>query len=670
MADSTPRKRRRPAKACEHCRQRKVRCDLKLPCGPCMRAKSSLDCSYKDAQPESQHRADRVPPGLARPRERAQNVLTPLSLADGTPNDDLHQAVRNVEARLNSLEKQANFASREWDNNLSLTEELRALTTRVQILEGQLTTSSHALAIAEMLGKSEPHPALELLKSNALDTIKECRELRQSIKARRFVCLNEPLFDLRNTVPPRKECDELVRCYLRTFESIYRVVHVPSFWAEYDEFWRKSQTNSSAFLIKLVLILAIGTVFHTNKENTTSEEQQLVHKWTFAAQCWLTGPSEKNTANIDGLQVIPSPWLSAGSLMQAAMNTGLHRDPSNFSSLSTLQTEMRRRLWATVLELVLLESLDSATPILVPATFDTRAPSNVDDRDLSSTATEGYTSARPDRLTDTSLQIFLHDSVKLRMQVLEVVHNSQGYSYQEALNLGDRLRTLCRKAAIFLRSAERGQERSLELTDFHANFINIHLNRYKLALYAPFVVQARNNPQYYFARKVSLESATIIASYAKTPNSASKIQNDLMRLCVRGKGSFKGPLSLDVISTLGLEIITQMGEDCTSTLGSFDEINRNQLIESLERILSPLNHIVATGTPSMKRLALLSAVLGQIRAMREGQDVKRAVYEAIIQSFKDCYEALQTRAVSFGFERRYFVAHGMIAPASDISFPQ
>ncbi|KAL4963695.1 uncharacterized protein BDV14DRAFT_176183 [Aspergillus stella-maris] len=721
MADDTPRKRRRPAKACEQCRQRKVRCDPKLPCGPCMRAKSSLNCSYKDAQPETQRGDYRVPLEPARPREQARNVLTPSSLADGTPNDDLHQAVRDIQARLNSLEKQTCLASRERDNGPGLREELRALTSRLQTLEGQLTTSSHAvfpaqdrysigaipprvrpsarkakflgpthwcnkmdqLAIAEMLGKSEPDPSLEPLKSNALGTIKECRELRQNIKARRFVRLNEPLPDLRSTVPPREECDELVHCYLRTFESIYRIIQVPSFWTEYEEFWRKEHTNSFTFLIKLVLILAIGTVFHSNKENTTHEEQRLVQKWTFAAQWWLSGPSEKSTVSIDGLQVMclllvarkacglgPSPWLSAGSLMQAAMTMGLHRDPSCFFSLSTLQAEMRRRLWATALELVLLESLDSATPILVPANFDTHAPLNIDDRELSFSVAADSLSSSSDRVTDTSLQILLHDSVKLRMQVLKFIHNSQGYSYQEALNLGDQLCGRCRKSAAFFRSAEGDQGRSLELTEFHANFVNIHLHRLKLALYAPFIVQERNNPQYYFARKVSLESAIILASHAGTPNSPSEIQDDLMRLCIRGKGSFKGPLNLDVISTLGLEIITQMEEDCTSSLNgdrldSFAEINRNHLIESLQRILSPLHHIVVTGTPSMKRLALLSAVLGQIRAMRKGQDVKRAVYEAIIQSFKDCYEALQMSLESEERQRMNYGTDGQVLEMCD-----
>lgn len=41
----TPRKRRRPPKACTQCRRRKVRCDQKMPCNQCTRLKIS-NCSY------------------------------------------------------------------------------------------------------------------------------------------------------------------------------------------------------------------------------------------------------------------------------------------------------------------------------------------------------------------------------------------------------------------------------------------------------------------------------------------------------------------------------------------------------------------------------------------------------------------------------------------------
>lgn len=48
--DTAPRKRRRPALACEQCRRRKLRCDRNFPCAPCKRSRESLTCSYSPSQ--------------------------------------------------------------------------------------------------------------------------------------------------------------------------------------------------------------------------------------------------------------------------------------------------------------------------------------------------------------------------------------------------------------------------------------------------------------------------------------------------------------------------------------------------------------------------------------------------------------------------------------------
>jgi len=67
------RKRNRPAKSCFQCRQRKIRCDRKYPCGSCIRAKFD-NCTYR--QPETRS----WPAGP---------VLTPASTA--APHPHLHQ---------------------------------------------------------------------------------------------------------------------------------------------------------------------------------------------------------------------------------------------------------------------------------------------------------------------------------------------------------------------------------------------------------------------------------------------------------------------------------------------------------------------------------------------------------------------------------------------------
>jgi hypothetical protein len=266
------------------------------------------------------------------------------------------------------------------------------------------------------------------------------------------------------------------------------------------------------------------------------------------------------------------------------------------------------------------------------------------------------------------------------MQVLEVIHNCQGQSYEQALDLGAKLRIICRKVAGFFRSV-RGQKQfgsALELTQFHAGFLDIQLHRYILAVYTPFITQARKDPQYYYARKACLDSAARITSYADTLNISSQIPDDLLRLFVSGKGSFKGPLSLDIISTLGLEIITQLEEDCPppcppgvagDPLDRVADANQDHLIQTLEHILDQLFHIISRGTPSMKRYGLLAAVLGQIRAMKAGQEVKRTVYEAVTQSFKDCHSALLLGANNTAGTAEEFAAGTNVSSVFDVCDP-
>jgi hypothetical protein len=61
-------------------------------------------------------------------------------------------------------------------------------------------------------------------------------------------------------------------------------------------------------------------------------------------------------------------WISTGSLVHSAMQIGLHRDPKHLPAISVLQAELRRRIWYTVLELVVQLSLDSWMP--PRSTFD------------------------------------------------------------------------------------------------------------------------------------------------------------------------------------------------------------------------------------------------------------------------------------------------------------
>ncbi|KAE8153450.1 hypothetical protein BDV25DRAFT_168906 [Aspergillus avenaceus] len=731
--DHRPLKRRRPAKSCEQCRQRKVRCDQNIPCGPCTRARTELRCSYRGTAASPQ--TPLPTPDLYGPihdvvPHPAPNHHTPTSLGDVEPRKtmerlppadsllppispvQLEPSVRDVQRRLQSLEDRL---SRCESNNASeahytgLAQPLHDLTEKVQAIEHQLSRSSaladpredeglsvssipprlhvsgnkmklqgpthwihrvDKLQVIQSFNTKEPEPSFKELKGDLASLIKECRRFRQAIKSQQSVRFSEPIADLYSTIPPRSVCDKFVNYYLQTFEMIYRVVHVPSFWKEYDKFWEQPQFAAASFLMKLVLILTIGAVFYSGRENLLNDQYtHLAQTWIYAAHWWLTGPTEKTTMNLDGMQVFcllllarkvgplgSSPWLSTGSLAQIAMTIGLHQDPAQFPTLSFFQSEMRVRLWATVLELILQSSLESAAvPPPLSDDFVTRAPLNIDDQDISPNSSTTPIPKPSSIFTNTSIQILLYESSRLRLSAIQSITNRNQQTYQQVLQLGSKLQDICRRFAKFFHSmATRDYTHDSGPTSFHRKYLDIELRRYILALHMPFMMQARKDPQYYYSRKVCLESAMVIASYADDLNLPSNELDYLSRLTIVGRGSFKGPLGLDIISVLGLEIVTQLEEDASERQqsvnpkpGPLEELakaSRAPLVHSLEHILGQLLQIIALGSPSTKRYNFLAAILGQIRAMESGQCIKRVIYESVKQSLKECYSLMQDHA--------------------------
>jgi hypothetical protein len=119
--------------------------------------------------------------------------------------------------------------------------------------------------------------------------------------------------------------------------------------------------------------------------------------WVQAAENSFTAPYTKSRLDMAGLQIQillslsrrvcslegDLVWIAAGSLLRTAVFFGLHRDPSHFSKISLFHGGMRRRLWATVLEITVQSNLDVGMPPMISVhDYDTKMPANIDDEDI------------------------------------------------------------------------------------------------------------------------------------------------------------------------------------------------------------------------------------------------------------------------------------------------
>lgn len=499
--------------------------------------------------------------------------------------------------------------------------------------------------------------------------VRECRNLRQKIKRDQEPILADPVPNIMSTFPSREICERLVKHYLRTFELIYRVVHIPTFWKDYEQFWEDNRSVPLSFTIQLGLIMSIGSVFDADRD---ASMDLMSRKWIYAAQWWLVGPTAKSTMTLAGIQnfcllVIsrqvtsfgPSLWLSEGSLLKMAMVMGLHRDTALFN-LNTMQSALRQRLWTTVLELVVHGSVDTSTPLLLTLTdFDSHVPVNISDADLLSAADVTVLQRPAETFTETSIQILLRKSLPVRIEAAKAVNNAQSeQSYELAIELATRIQDICREIAMYCR---------LHWTNFlgmHHKFLDMQLRRYILLLHRPFMLQASKDPRFYLSRKICLESAMIIASYASPMSLPSGVLDDLSRLMIMSTGTFRGALTLDVITVLGLEVIRQIEESnlgpsfapvtegnlVLDPLAEMARAQREPVMRTLDHLKEQLLQIIKLGHPHLKRYVFLAGVISQIRALETGQSVQPAVVRAAQESLRICYTALQSASTPIDYQ--------------------
>ena len=467
----------------------------------------------------------------------------------------------------------------------------------------------------------------------------EVTKLRLTIKQFEMPILNDPVADILATVPTRVECDALVDIYLSTHERMYRVLHMPTFHQQYEAFWQDQAASSMSFRMKLVLILALGSTLSEDAGECALADRQ-TRTWTYAAQWWLTGPTEKSTFNLDGVQVavllqlarqmtaVGRAWISSGSLLQMAFSVGLHRDPSHFPSMTPLQAQLQRRLWATVLELHLLSAMDSPMQAYVDLTScDTRPPDNIDDEQLTADAENLPASQSDHHITDSSLQRLLCKSYPSRLQAAKSPHAGSELAYADTIRLANTVKTACAELSQFF---DAHSESSL-ISSFHRSFLDIHFRLHILRLHRQFLLQQPDEASCFLSRKVCFDAAMVIASYASHTSSTDIPFRRLFQLLLNTTGTMRAPLSLEIITMLGLELRVQLSDDNASSgpAGQLAQAAREPIFTALGCIRDAFLRRIESGSPRCKAFGLTSFIMAQLRAMERRENAAQALSNAV-----------------------------------------
>lgn len=492
--------------------------------------------------------------------------------------------------------------------------------------------------------------------------VRKCKRLANAAQLRYLGPESVPL-DFRDHVPPRETSDLLIQGYFRTFESVYRIIHIPSFMKEYADFWADPKDSRDLYVIKLLLVMAIGSCFYQETPNSDPSLASLraaATQWIHTVEAWISTPYRKPKATLANVEIRclllvarqvtvidgDSGWVLAGSLLRTAMKMGLHRDPSQLFQMSTLHAEHRRRLWATVVELLLQSSMDSGGPLLLSTNdFDCEPPSNVDDSQIDEQSSAPVVPKPDTAFTESSIQIALAKTFPVRIAIAKLINDFRSSdSYSETLRLAGDLTTACQQhssAINFWQSTLSSDTTATRPSPFQTKLLEIFTNRFLLSLHLPYAIKAKTNQTYYFSRQATLEtSLSLVAPAAPDPQG----HDDYKALQLRGVSLFRD-IPIHATVAVAFELTTRLSAPQSPFPSATEGAARAEARGAIRRFIEMSGARLEAEEHGVKAYVFGRCLLAQIISMEEGgtsmdEDIRKALKEGT----EFCVEALERRA--------------------------
>ncbi|KAL2016246.1 hypothetical protein VTK56DRAFT_4022 [Thermocarpiscus australiensis] len=331
-------------------------------------------------------------------------------------------------------------------------------------------------------------------------------------------------------------------------------------------------------------------------------------------------------------------WSFAGYPLRTAMYMGLHRDAAGMGpkTITPLTTEMRRRLWNTVLELALQSSLSSGGPPLISLDdFDTEPPGNFDDDQLLDTPNREEPAPKAQgEFAQTTIAIALRRTFPQRLAIVTYLNDlSSRGAYAETLKLDSELRTAYRDLSRILQTC-RSKSLATGLkgpSDYELRALDMLLRRHFLSLHAPFFSAAlQNETAFAFSRKVVVETALRLWRAAfplplsSESNHHGEVGDLLSRLAIYGSGFFR-TASIHAFVLIAAELRTLLREE--ESLGPV--ALRPDLLAVLNDMKLYSWRRVEAGATNFRGYLVACMVGAHVEALRRGRSEEEAAARAI-----------------------------------------
>ncbi|PLB52775.1 putative C6 transcription factor [Aspergillus steynii IBT 23096] len=677
------RKRRRRTMACTQCRSRKLRCDREYPiCGRCQKGKSPSSCTYEDGflwqQPNtvaSPAFSDRGSTAMAQlPRidrtsaahptpdsgisslpsrpfpnsmtrkpgeeKRDRFLETVLGAPKAAVNQEPYVNTEVLQRPRHSDDSRRALPSRPLDDNDSPPSPSQQLDLMPRIMMRGKETKTRfngsgifANLIAQQFPDIKSFAEEIRVASPQLSALRpDLSRVARGLWKRKPLNTPIPMPDttsLTNMLPSRWVVDELVVLYLTYIESTHRILHVPSFLKELDEFWAQKENPdliSPHFVVQLLLVLACAWNLADFDSLQAKNESTLVCytaiEWVLHAEKWIENAHIKRpeittlrlyilliiAQNIHGMKRSKA-WLATGTLAKQAMLAGYHRDPSRYTKISVFNKEMRRRIWTTIVELDLQISLERGMPPSIQEPdYDTVPALNINDNEIHEASTELPPGRPLDELTDSSFQSVLTQSLPLRLRACELMHSPRiSCRYDEILRMDWELSRNLSNIPFWSTSGVEDVQTQHKITLIKA-LLETKIGQSLLSIHTPFAIEAQREPLFAPSARSRLEVATMILVTQRRLYETSR----QLSLCNIGDWTMQAYCSICQLLHAGNE--EQSSSSCGTSLARMLPGMPESLISLVETILICLEARLLLVVKGAKEYFFMSTIVALVKA--------------------------------------------------------
>lgn len=652
-AGGSDRKRRRKVLSCYDCRRRKLQCDRQLPsCGRCTKAGQAANCLYLEDAADA---PIREPEGLPTPASSTGKLpalygssTRPIGVT--APTGDLLSRLEFQDGRIKQLEAALVQAggnapkgprlpptpeSMAAGEVIAPVQDRESTLLRGRSFKTQFHGNTHPGALIARIPELHGFTRETFESFPALSRIKEdmgSLETRRKDRDKAYTAVSDS--HLRDLLPPKDEADSLVQIYLDNYGALYDVLHLPSFWEEYNKVWPDVSDATSGFVALLLVMMGAAQCLTSaqpwlyNANSSLARERAI--SMIQSVENWLTAQSQKHVTAIDfqirivlliarqvAARKFKRTWTEAGSVLRFCMAAGLHRTPELIRKpTSLLDKELRKRVWAAVAELELQAAFDRgmvSTPWHLQS--DCPPPSHLNEDDLDSTSEHLPAPRRHNEFTNSSYLCLSAESLMLRQSLNTYLNNiRQPVHFDESKRYTEEIELHLSNIPDWIGSS----------SDIPKAMLSLNLRQYLLVLHDRQLRVAESKAERDFSRMVLIDTASSMIETHKSLTSKGIYALEL--LC---QDQLRAALSLCHIASFN-----PTGSDALSR--AIDEAANRLIPDAIEMLT---DKVIRFGR-EQRQLWILLAANGFMKSKKDSS--KRIVYmqEAVDKITRPYYKIM------------------------------